>query len=84
MLWKHTFVLGILDKNKNILNIIFLWLKHYIYTARITSSENQWSLRFAVSSLVYTKIYLLKNGVVNNFLLNGIPLFIVPEPTAYI
>lgn len=46
---KKTFILGILGKSKDILNIIFLWLKYYIYTARCT--EKQLSVRFAMSFL---------------------------------
>ena len=66
---KKSFLLGIYDRNKDIQNVLFLWLKYYIYTSRCT--ERRLSVRFAVSFLnffyVTQKFISYKNGDVEKF-----------------
>ena len=46
---KKSFILGFIENNSIIQNIIVLWLKYYVYTARCT--EKLLSLRAAISQM---------------------------------
>ena len=66
---KKSFILGITNKNYDIQNLLILWLKYYIYTARCT--EKILSMRFAISSLKFfyetQKFISYKNGNADEF-----------------
>ena len=66
---KKSFILGFIEENTDIQNVILLWLKYYIYTARCTKKHI--NLQNAISQMKFhyetQKIISYKNGKKEKF-----------------